>query len=237
MRRKKILVRPVFVSFFLFALMSALLFTLAMSAQSHPVSVIPVDAGLRRDYSEGRVTARAGVHSAHQWAGNFEKQREKATPNPWSPVPFGPDRARQVLDLPKVSKVLARCRALGMLELPEQGFEIPKPDNGIGSGYFVVPMRNPRGDRFATAVLYREDDGNVIAITVDTATNELTGVISPDGDEELLRFNKRKWAACFMSACGPCIAGCAFTGPLWLECTGACCGVSAAVCAYLAIEQ
>lgn len=212
-------------------------------------AVNPVDIDTSRDYLGGRVTAGVDDHSSQQWIDALVTQRAKANPNSdpnpcpsqWLPMPSGFGKARQVLELPRASKVLARCRATGMIELPEQAFAILGPGRGSGSDFFVVPMIHPRGDRFAAAMLYREGDGSVIAITVDTATNELIEVISSDGpsdaEDEMTTFDKKKWADCFLASCGPCIAGCAFTGPFWLKCTVACCGVSAAVCAYLAMQE
>jgi len=217
----------------------------AMTAETHFAG--SVDTAAHPSYREARVTAKTDVNSPHNWAGRFEQRLEKEIATTWSPGRSALDRARQVLDSPRAGKVLAHCRARGMYELPEQAFEVSDrgivPESSHGSScnlradFLVVPMRDPRGDRFATAIVYREDDGNVMAITIDTATNELTNVISPDGEEELTRFNRKKWADCFVTACGPCIAGCAFTGPLWLKCSAACCGVAAAVCVYIAMQD
>jgi hypothetical protein len=234
------------------AVMVVLSLTLAsispvLAMASGPPSANPVYGAVRVDYPVGGAAAQADIYSSHNSSGGFENQREGVNPKPWSPGSPALDRARQLLDSPRAHRVLARCRALGMLELPEQAFAVservsvnqPGHASGCntGSSFLVVPMRNPKGDRFATAMVCREDDGSLMAITVDTATNELAEVISPDGEQELTTFNKKKWADCFVASCGPCIAGCAFTGPLWLKCSAACCGVAAAVCVYIAMQE
>jgi hypothetical protein len=243
-RGKELLTLSVVALVFILGFTSALL-TFAMATGVR--SANPFGAAIHRGDREGCVTPKADVHSPHTWAGGFEQQREKETPTPLSPGHSALDRARQVLDSPRAGKVLAHCRARGMFELPEQAFavsergSVPERNHGFGSSFgsdfLVVPMTDPRGDRFATAMVYREDDGSVMAITIDTATNELINVISADGEQELTRFNRKKWADCFVAACGPCIAGCAFTGPLWLKCSAACCGVAAAVCVYIAMQE
>ncbi|MCX5799982.1 MAG: hypothetical protein NTX17_01135 [Candidatus Eisenbacteria bacterium] len=242
MRTRRFSTPSVVVSVFFIACVSVVpALAVAAAARADIHSVNPFDTVAGRDYHSGRATATAGFHSTYQWTDTSREQREKVNPNPWPSVDSGPDRARQVLELPKAGKILARCRALGMVELPEQAFELSEPDGSSGPGYFVVPMINPRGDRFATAMLYREEDGSVLAMTVDTATNELTELVSADDEsdveEQAIKFNKKKWADCFVATCGPCIAGCAFTGPLWLKCTGSCCGVAAAVCVYIAMKE
>ena len=237
-RRERVRIVCVIVSIFTVGYLSSII---AFAAMTQASSVDPFDTSTSRYRFAGRVTAGADVHSAPQWAGDLEKQQGRVGSNSRPMLPPNLDKTRQVLDSPKASRVLARCRVLGMRELPELAFAMSEPGGGSRSGYFIVPMANPKGNRFASAMLYREGDGNVIAITVDTATNELTDVILPESepgaDEEVIRFNKKKWVECFMSACGPCIAGCTFTGPLWLKCTGACCGVAAVVCVYIAMQE
>lgn len=204
-------------------------------------SLGPLDRDSGCDYVSGCVTARSDFVSAPGWSSFSEKHQEKAIPNWRLSSPSGPDKARLVLENAKAKKILARCRALGMFELPELAFALAKPGEGAQDNFFVIPMSNPRGNRFSSAMLFGEQDGSVISITVDTATNELLDVILPEddpgGDQEMLKFNKKKWADCFTTACGPCIAGCAFTGPLWLKCSAACCGVAAAVCVYVALHD
>jgi hypothetical protein len=243
-RKKQLFTLSIVAAVFVLGCASAFL-AVAMPTGVH--SGNPTDAAIPRGNGEGSAMPRDDVRSSHSWAGGFEQQREKETSIPSSPGRSVLDRARQVLNSPRAGKVLAHCRARGMFELPEQAFAasnrggVPEPGRGSGrsfdSDFLVVPMTDPRGDRFATALVYREDDGSVMAITVDTATNELTNVISPEGERELTGFNRKKWADCFLSICAPCIAGCAFTGPLWLKCTAACCGVGAVVCVYMAMQE
>lgn len=155
----------------------------------------------------------------------------------WSRGIDGPERAKQVLETPAAKRVLSHCRRLGMRELPEETFAIPVSRCSGESGYVVVPMRHPAGDRFASALLFREGNETAVAITVDTSTGELVQAISPGGEEVLVSFDKKKWSDCFAVSCSVCIAGCVFTGPLWLKCMGACCGVSAATCAVISLQE
>jgi len=147
------------------------------------------------------------------------------------------EKDRELLNTLAAKRVLEHCRRLGIRELREEAFRLPGGAGRGQSGYFVIPMENPGGDRFGTALLVRESDEAVVAITVDTATGELVQTISPGGEEELVSFDKKKWSDCFAVSCSVCVAGCAFTGPLWLKCMAACCGVSAATCAAIALQE
>jgi hypothetical protein len=176
----------------------------------------------------------AGAHVPH----------EKTVVREWGkPVISAPrsaeglEGARKALEKASAKRVLAHCRQLGLRELPEEAFRVSDSARSEKSAYVIVPMRNPHGDRLSTALLFREKDETAVAITVDTVTGELLQVVSPGGEEELVSIDKKKWSDCFAVSCSVCIAGCAFTGPLWLKCMAACCGVSAAVCATAALQE
>ncbi len=145
--------------------------------------------------------------------------------------------AMKTLEKTTASRVMEHCRRLGMRGLLDETFRLAEPGRLESTGYVVVPLINPRGDRFATALLYREKDAAAVAFTVDTVTGELLQTVSPGGEQELTSFDKKKWSDCFAVSCSVCIAGCAFTGPLWLKCMAACCGVSAATCAAIALQE
>jgi len=259
--KTRTLILPALALFFLVVLSSSILWGRAVAAQlqernsasvtrSDDGSSNSIDNGSDRGYRGEHLTARGDPGSAHERPGNLEKLRDTANRKPWSPVHPGLERVQRVLNSPGAVKVLARCRTLGMIELVDEAFEIsgsspavgdnylaPESNQGPDLGYIAVPMINPRGNKFATTMLSREEDGSVIAITVDTETGELQEAISSEDEPQPIKFDKKKWVDCFTTTCGPCIAGCAFTGPFWLKCAGACCGVAAAVCAYVAIEK
>lgn len=147
------------------------------------------------------------------------------------------EKVRTLRESEEARRILFHCRRLGMHELTDEAFGFPAPE-GLGRpGCTVLPMRNPRGDRFFSALVFREADAAAVAVTVDTSTGELVQVISAEGEEEPVSLDRKKWAECFAVSCSVCIAGCAFTGPLWLKCMAACCGVSAAVCLTVSLQE